>query len=136
MTTSLPSAMQLKVVLPTKILINTTAIKVIAEAENGIFCLLPRHIDFVATLIPSLLSFVSPQGEEQFMAINQGILIKQGNQVTVATQNAIEGGDLGKLKETVNQQFRLMDEREKNARSVLAKLEINTIRNFIELGEY
>jgi F-type H+-transporting ATPase subunit epsilon len=136
MTTSLPSAMQLKVVLPTKILINTTAIKVIAEAENGIFCLLPRHIDFVTTLIPSLLSFVSPQGEEQFMAIDQGILIKQGNQVTVATQNAIEGGDLGKLKETVNQQFRLMDEREKNARSVLAKLEINTIRNFIELGEY
>jgi F-type H+-transporting ATPase subunit epsilon len=136
MTTSLPSAMQLKVVLPTKILINTTAIKVIAEAENGIFCLLPRHIDFVTTLIPSLLSFVSPQGEEQFMAIDQGILIKQGNQVTVATQNAIQGGDLGKLKETVNQQFRLMDEREKNARSVLAKLEINTIRNFIELGEY
>ena len=136
MTTSLPSAMQLKVVLPTKILINTTAIKVIAEAENGIFCLLPRHIDFVTTLIPSLLSFVSPQGEEQFMAIDQGILIKQGNQVTVATQNAIEGGYLGKLKETVNQQFRLMDEREKNARSVLAKLEINTIRNFIELGEY
>ena len=136
MTTSLPSAMQLKVVLPTKILINTTAIKVIAEAENGIFCLLPRHIDFVTTLIPSLLSFVSPQGEEQFMAIDQGILIKQGNQVTVATQNAIEGVDLGKLKETVNQQFRLMDEREKNARSVLAKLEINTIRNFIELGEY
>ena len=136
MTTSLPSAMQLKVVLPTKILINTTAIKVIAEAENGIFCLLPRHIDFVATLIPSLLSFVSPQGEEEFMAIDQGILIKQGNQVTVATQNAIEGGDLGELKETVNQQFRLTDEREKNARSVLAKLEINTIRNFIELGEY
>jgi F-type H+-transporting ATPase subunit epsilon len=136
MTTSLPSAMQLKVVLPTKILINTTAIKVIAEAENGIFCLLPRHIDFVTTLIPSLLSFVSPQGEEQFMAIDQGILIKQGNQVTVATQNAIQGGDLGKLKETVNQQFLLMDEREKNARSVLAKLEINTIRNFIELGEY
>jgi F-type H+-transporting ATPase subunit epsilon len=128
--------MQLKVVLPTKILINTTAIKVIAEAENGIFCLLPRHIDFVTTLIPSLLSFVSPQGEEEFMAIDQGILIKQGNQVTVATQNAIQGGDLGKLKETVNQQFRLMDEREKNARSVLAKLEINTIRNFIELGEY
>lgn len=136
MTTSLPSAMQLKIVLPTKILINTTAIKVIAEAENGIFCLLPRHIDFVTTLIPSLLSFVSPQGEEQFMEIDQGILIKQGNQVTVATQNAIQGGDLGKLKETVNQQFRLMDEREKNARSVLAKLEINTIRNFIELGEY
>ncbi|MHC5894992.1 F0F1 ATP synthase subunit epsilon [Nostoc sp.] len=134
--TSTPSEMRLKVVLPTKILIETAAIKVIAEAENGIFCLLPRHIDFVATLIPSLLSFVSPQGQEQFFAIDQGILIKHGDEVTVATQNAVQGGDLGMLKKTVEQQFHLIDEREKTARSVLEKLEINTIRHFIQLGEY
>ncbi|WP_292796052.1 F0F1 ATP synthase subunit epsilon [Nostoc sp. NMS7] len=134
--TSTPSEMRLKVVLPTKILIETAAIKVIAEAENGIFCLLPRHIDFVATLIPSLLSFISPQGQEQFFAIDQGILIKHGDEVTVATQNAVQGGDLGMLKKTVEQQFHLIDEREKTARSVLEKLEINTIRHFIELGEY
>ena len=131
-----PSEMRLKVVLPTKILLETAAIKVIAEAENGIFCLLPRHIDFVATLIPSLLSFVSPQGQEQFFAIDQGILIKHGNEVTVATQNAVQGGDLGMLKKTIEQQFHLIDEREKTARSVLEKLEVNTIRHFIQLGEY
>ncbi|MEH2063457.1 MAG: F0F1 ATP synthase subunit epsilon [Nostoc sp.] len=134
--TDSPSEMRLKVVLPTKILIETAAIKVIAEAENGIFCLLPRHIDFVATLIPSLLSFVSPQGQEQFFAIDQGILIKHGDEVTVATQNAVQGGDLGMLKKTVEQQFHLIDEREKTARSVLEKLEVNTIRHFIQLGEY
>ncbi|MBN3896058.1 MAG: F0F1 ATP synthase subunit epsilon [Nostoc sp. NOS(2021)] len=128
--------MRLKVVLPTKILIETGAIKVIAEAENGIFCLLPRHIDFVTTLIPSLLSFVSAQGQEQFLAIDQGILIKHGDQVTVATQYAVSGGDLGMLRKTVEEQFRLIDEREKTARSVLAKLEVNTIRHFIELGQY
>ncbi|WP_292763291.1 F0F1 ATP synthase subunit epsilon [Nostoc sp. NOS(2021)] len=138
--TSTPSEthleMRLKVVLPTKILIETGAIKVIAEAENGIFCLLPRHIDFVTTLIPSLLSFVSAQGQEQFLAIDQGILIKHGDQVTVATQYAVSGGDLGMLRKTVEEQFRLIDEREKTARSVLAKLEVNTIRHFIELGQY
>ncbi len=134
--TDTPSEMRLKVVLPTKILIETAAIKVIAEAENGIFCLLPRHIDFVATLIPSLLSFVSPQGQEQFFAIDQGILIKHGDEVTVATQNAVQGGNLGMLKKTVEQQFHLIDEREKIARSVLEKLEVNTIRHFIQLGEY
>ena len=116
------SEMRLKVVLPTKIMLETGALKVIAEAENGMFCLLPRHLDFVATLIPSLLSFVSPQGQEEFLAIDQGILIK--------------GGDLGILRQTVEQQFRLIDERETTARSVLAKLEVSTIRRFIELGEY
>jgi len=128
--------MRIKVVLPTRILIETAAIKVIAEAENGMFCLLPRHLDFVATLIPSLLSFVPPQGQEQFLAIDLGILIKHGDEVTVATQYAVQGGDLGMLRKTVEQQFRLIDEREKTARSVLAKLEVNTIRHFIKLGEY
>ncbi|MEH1853121.1 MAG: F0F1 ATP synthase subunit epsilon [Nostoc sp.] len=130
------SEMRLKVVLPTKILMETAAIKVIAEAENGIFCLLPRHIDFVATLIPSLLSFVPPQGQEQFLAIDQGILIKYGDEITVATQNAVPGGDLEILRKTVEEEFHLIDEREKTARSVLENLEINTIRHFIELGEY
>ena len=127
--------MQLKVILPTKILIETAAIKVIAEAENGLFCLLPRHLDFVTTLIPSLLSFVSPQGQEQFLAIDQGILIKHDHQVMVSTQNAVQGGDLGKLKQTVEQAFHRADEREKTACSILAKLEVSTIRHFIELGE-
>lgn len=130
------SEMRLKVVLPTKILLETAVIKVIAEAENGMFCLLPRHLDFVATLIPSLLSFVSPPGQEQFLAINQGILLKHGDEVTVATQYAVQGGDLGMLRQTVEQQFRLIDEREKTARSILAKLEVNAIRHLIELGEY
>lgn len=130
------SEMRLKVVLPTKIMLETGALKVIAEAENGMFCLLPRHLDFVATLIPSLLSFVSPQGQEEFLAIDQGILIKHGDRVTVATQHAVKGGDLGILRQTVEQQFRLIDERETTARSVLAKLEVSTIRRFIELGEY
>ncbi len=130
------SVMHLKVVLPTKILLETDVVQVNAEAENGMFCLLPRHLDFVATLIPSLLSLVSSQGEEKFLAIDQGILIKHGDQVTVATQHAVQGGDLGKLKQTVEQQFRLIDEREAATRSVLAKLEVSTIRRFIELGAY
>ena len=130
------SEMRFKVVLPTKILIEIAVIKVIAEAENGVFCLLPRHLDFVATLIPSLLSFVPPQGQEQFLAIDRGILLKHEDEVTVATQYAVQGGDLGMLKQTVEQQFHSTDEREKTARSVLAKLEVNTIRHFIELGEY
>ncbi|OIP74710.1 MAG: F0F1 ATP synthase subunit epsilon [Oscillatoriales cyanobacterium CG2_30_44_21] len=127
--------MHLKVVLPTKILIELDVLKVNAEAENGMFCLLPRHLDFVATLVPSLLSVVTSEDEEKFLAIDQGILVKHGDQVTVATHHAVQGVDLGMLNQTVEQQFRLINEREKIARSVLAKLEVSTIRGFIKLGE-
>ncbi|MEA5477085.1 F0F1 ATP synthase subunit epsilon [Pseudanabaena galeata UHCC 0370] len=129
------SVMHLKVVLPTKILMKLDVLKLNAEAENGMFCLLPRHLDFVATLVPSLISLITFEDEEKFLAIDQGILVKQGDQVTVATPHAVQGVDLGMLKQTVEQQFRLIDEREKIARSVLAKLEVSTIRGFIKLGE-
>lgn len=129
------SVMHLKVVLPTKILMELDVLKVNAEAENGMFCLLPRHLDFVATLVPSLLSLITSEDEEKFLAIDQGILVKQGDQVTVATHHAVQGVDLGMLNQTVEQQFRLIDEREKIARAVLAKLEVSTIRGFIKLGE-
>jgi F-type H+-transporting ATPase subunit epsilon len=56
--------MRLRVLLPTDVLVDREAAKVIAEAANGSFCLLPRHVDFVAALVPGILRYTTPQGEE------------------------------------------------------------------------
>jgi F-type H+-transporting ATPase subunit epsilon len=127
--------MRLKVLLPTKILVDEEVTKIIAEAENGSFCLLPHHIDWVSALVPGLLSFVSVEGQERFLAVDEGILVKCGTQVLVSTRQAVLGDNLGTLRETVASQFRVLDEREKLARSALAKLEASVIRHFIELEE-
>jgi F-type H+-transporting ATPase subunit epsilon len=37
--------MRLKVLLPTMVLVDEAVSKVVAEAENGAFCLLPKHVD-------------------------------------------------------------------------------------------
>ena len=121
--------------LPTKILVDEEVTKIIAEAENGSFCLLPHHIDWVSALVPGLLSFVSVEGQERFLAVDEGILVKCGTQVLVSTRQAVLGDNLGTLRETVDSQFRVLDEREKLARSALAKLEASVIRHFIELEE-
>jgi F-type H+-transporting ATPase subunit epsilon len=67
--------MKLKVLLPTEILVDQEVTKVIAEAENGSFCLLPRHIDFVAALPPGILIFESAEGHEEFIAVDEGTLV-------------------------------------------------------------
>ena len=54
--------MRLRVLLPTEVLLEEEVTKVVAEAENGSFGLLPRHIDFVAALAPGILSFESTEG--------------------------------------------------------------------------
>ncbi len=43
--------------------------KVTAEGESSAFCLLPQHIDWVAALVPGLLSFEVETGEEIFVLI-------------------------------------------------------------------
>jgi len=123
----------LKVLLPTKILINQQVSKVVAEAGNGSFCILPGHIDFVAELVPGILSFQFDKGKEEFLAVDEGILVKCGSEVLISTRNAMYGYELGQLKETVEKEFRTLDEREKKARSALAKIEAHFIKRFMEL---
>jgi F-type H+-transporting ATPase subunit epsilon len=127
--------MKLKVVLPTGTLIEQEVTKITAEAENGSFCLLPHHIDFVSALVPGLLSFENERGEEEFLAIDEGVLVKCGAEVRVSSRNAVRGAALGELKRAVEQQFRVLDERENQARSVLAKLEADLVSRFVRLGE-
>ncbi len=128
--------MRLKVVLPTDIVIDKEVIKVIAEAENGSFCLLPRHIGFVSVLVPGLLSYVCPGGQEEFVAVDKGILIKCGPDVVVSTGQALAGADLGMLKRAIENKFNLMDERQKKANSAVARLEASLVRRFLELERH
>jgi len=127
--------MRLKVVLPAKIFIDREVNKVIAEAGNGHFCILPKHIDFIAALVPGILSFKS-DGEEEFLAIDEGILVKCGPEVRVSTRRAIRSKDLGTLKQTLEEEFRILDDREKKTRTILAKLELDFARRFLKLREY
>jgi F-type H+-transporting ATPase subunit epsilon len=125
--------MRLKVLLPTEVLLDVEVTKVTAEAENGSFCLLPRHIDFVTALIPGLLSYETADGREEFLAVDEGILVKCGAETLVSTRNAAHGADLGALERRVREQFETIDERERMTRSAVAKIEADFLRRFMEL---
>jgi F-type H+-transporting ATPase subunit epsilon len=125
--------MKLKVLLPAEVLIEEEVTKVIAEAHNGFFCLLPRHVDFASALVPGILSFETRGGGEVFLAVDEGILIKCGQEVLVSTRNAVRGTELGQLRPTVEEKFEVLDERERSVRSAVAKIEAGFIRRFLEI---
>jgi F-type H+-transporting ATPase subunit epsilon len=128
--------MKLKVLLPTSILIEQDVEKVIAEAENGSFCLLPGHIDFVAFIVPGILTFEDSDGSEQFVAVDEGVLVKCGDDVFVSVTDAIAGEELERLTEAVSEKFMTVEEERKKAETVLAKMEANFINNFLQLNKY
>jgi F-type H+-transporting ATPase subunit epsilon len=125
--------MLLKILLPAEVLMEQEVKKIVAEAENGSFCLMPNHIDFTATLAPGIFSYVLASGGQELLAMDVGTLVKKGSEVLVSTRNAVKAPDLGKLKQVVVQQYDILDEREKLVRSASAKLEASLIRRFVEL---
>ncbi len=130
-----PRTINLKILLPTHVLLEEEAVKVTAEAVNGSFCLLPRHVDFVSALDGGILSYENPEGEEHFVAIHEGILVKCGADVSVSTRDAVAGEDLGQLRAAIETQFREQGEREVLTRTALSKLEMSIMRRFMKLGE-
>lgn len=127
--------MKLKILLPIEVFLEEEVKKVTAEAENGSFCLLPNHIDFTSALAPGILFYESEAGEEVFVAVDEGILVKCNSEVLVSTGRAIRGTDLATLHQTVEKEFQRLDEREKQSRSALAKLEAGFVRGVYQMGE-
>ncbi len=125
--------MQLKVLLPTEVLVDAGVVKIVAEADNGFFCLLPRHIDFVAALVPGILYYTPEGGDEHLVAVDEGTLVKCGDEVLVSVMHATPGTDLSTLETIVSESFRELDEDERRARTALARLEAGAMRRFIEL---
>jgi F-type H+-transporting ATPase subunit epsilon len=127
--------MRLTVWLPTEILMQEEVSRIKAEAPNGWFGLLPRHIDFVTALVPSVLTFARTSGTEEYLAIDHGILVKCGPEVSVSTRAAVRSANLAQLRKDVEARFEAEEEREKKTLSSEVKLEADLVRGLLELGK-
>jgi F-type H+-transporting ATPase subunit epsilon len=125
--------MTLKILLPTLKFLEKKVEKIKGEGFEGEFCLKPRHIDYATVLIPGIFSYVSISGKENYIALDQGILVKQGPKVIMVTRRAI-AGELGQLNNEVKNMLTERDEWEKQNRSAVAMLEIGFIKRFLEFS--
>ena len=129
-----PASMRLRVITPGQIALDTKVDKVSAEAINGAFTLLPRHVDFVAPLAQGLLTYVRDD-EETVVALDGGLLVKCGTQVDVVTAEALSGEDLRSLDREFDTAFEELDEAERSARLAMADLESDITRQLLELDD-
>jgi len=127
---------RLKVWLPAEVLFEEEVSRIRAEAENGWFGLLPKHIDFVTALVPGVLTFEPSGKPEEYLAVDSGVLVKCGAEVAVSTRQAVRGTNLDQLKQEVERQFRIQQEREKAARALETKLEADLVRHLLEVEKH
>lgn len=129
---TIASDMHVALRLPTQTLYEGKATALTAVAPNGSFGLLPNHVDFVTALVPSVLTLKTPEGQECFFGIDEGMLVKKGHDVSLAIRRGVQGDDLDSLRATIEGTFLHMDEDERIARSALSGLEANLVRRFAE----
>jgi F-type H+-transporting ATPase subunit epsilon len=125
--------MRLEVITPERVILDVRVERILAEAPDGHFGMLPNHGDFVTELAPGILVYQLSEGDERFVALHSGTLVKCGPLVRVAVRKAIEGDDLAALRARVEEEFRQQDEDERAARAALALLEASMIRRFRDL---
>ncbi|MFH1871592.1 MAG: F0F1 ATP synthase subunit epsilon [Pseudomonadota bacterium] len=129
------TSMRLKVLLPFMVFAEKRdVLRIVAESGSGSFGLLPNRLDCAAALVPGILTFETKSGGEVSIAVDEGVLVKTGNEVLVAVRNAIGGLELGELHKAIEQEFLNLDAQEQTVRSVLAKMEGDLIRRFATLN--
>jgi F-type H+-transporting ATPase subunit epsilon len=127
--------MRLRVLLPFRIFVEISAVaRVVAETRDGSVGFLPHRLDCVATLTPGILTYQTETGDEQYIAVDQGVLIKTGPDVLVSVRRALSGTDLGRLRDAVEQEFLALNIEDKNLRTAMAKLEVGFLRGFARLS--
>lgn len=125
--------MNLKILLPSKIFLDETVTKITGESPMGGFTLKPRHIDMATAIAPGIMTFATEDGETIHLAVDRGVAVKRGGQVTVVANKAVRG-ELGELENEVRKMLKVTDERERSARTAVARLEADFVRRFLEFG--
>ncbi len=127
--------MQLEILLPFKVFARKTGVsRIVAETADGSFGLLPQRLDCVAALVPGILVCESDADGEFWVALDEGVLVKAGRQVSVSVRRALGGTDPGQLRQAVEQEFLVRDEREQGVRQVMARLEAGFMRRYARLS--
>ena len=124
------TAITLKILLPYKVLVEVTdVIRLTAETTSGSVGFLPNRLDCAVALVPGILMYENSGHEVKYLALDEGLLVKTGGLITIAVRNAVTGSDLGQLRQSIENELKNLEDRERDVRNTLAKLESGFIRS-------
>ncbi len=120
--------MSLKILLPFRVFAEIKNVtRIVAETSGGSFGFLPQRLDCVAAIVPGIFEYETGDKGVKYLALDEGVMIKAGLEVMVSVRNAVSGVDLGKLHESVDKEFKKLDETQKSNRAITTKLESELI---------
>jgi F-type H+-transporting ATPase subunit epsilon len=127
--------MNLNILLPNKVFAkHKNVLRVIVETLEGSYGILPNRRDCTAALAPGILTYEIQSGKEIYLAIDQGIMVKKGNDVLVSVRQAIQGIGLSQLREAIKAEFLTLDDKQQEIRFAMDKLESSFLQRLTEFS--
>src|ERR1700679_3888859 len=125
--------MKLRITTPLSVVVDEDGILALrAEDATGSFGILPRHADFFTSLVVSIVSWQSGNETRHHCAVRGGVLsVTAGQDIAIATREAVTGDDLATLDEMVLTRFRADIESERAERVESTRLQLNAIRRIV-----
>jgi|TARA_B110000503_G_C7037014_1_gene366548 F-type H+-transporting ATPase subunit epsilon len=127
--------MDLKILLPNKVFAeHKNILRINVETLEGYYGILSNRRDCSAVLTPGILTFETELRKESFVAIDQGVFVKKGNDVFVSVRRAIQGDGLSQLRNAVKTEFLTLDEKQQEIRFAMNKLESSFLQRLTEFS--
>ena len=125
--------MRLRIVTPLSIVIEEDGVLALrADDATGSFGILPGHADFLTSLAISVVSWESSNGMRHYCAVRRGVLsVANGQDIAIATREAVLGDNLVTLDKTVLARFRADIEAERTEHVESTRLQLNAIRQIM-----
>ncbi|MGO9431080.1 F0F1 ATP synthase subunit epsilon [Rhodoblastus sp.] len=125
--------MRLRIVTPLAVVVDEDGVLAVrAEDSSGGFGVLPGHADFLTSLIPSVVSWKRADASRLYCAVRRGVFsVRGGDEVAIATREAVVGDDLATLDRTVLARFHADLDAERSERVDAARLQLAAIRQIM-----
>ncbi len=122
--------MRLQIVTPLSVAVDAPDVRALrAEDASGHFGILPGHAEFLSSLAISVVAWNTVDGTPHYCAVRGGMIsVSNGEDITIATREAVPGEDLATLEADVLARFRAAQEVERTERVESTRLQLNAIR--------
>jgi F-type H+-transporting ATPase subunit epsilon len=125
----------LQILVPDAVVLDTRVTGVQAGDASGRFGLRAGHEPFVTTLSPSLLIYTDEEGRERYAAVDGGIMLLEGNRLSVVTREAVLADRLEDVVERAAAILDIRQREEHRARAEFHDLQTALVKQLAQVGK-
>ncbi len=106
------------------------ATRVRVKTVSGWWGFMPQHRDIVTLVLPGIVTCSQGKGRFLFVAVDEGILTKSKERLTLAVRKAASGPSTAALERIVLEEYKAADEHAAHTKQIIARLEADFLKCF------